>query len=54
MVERFIPAELTPERYDEILDRLFQDWLNRELNYMLHRDTMVDNVESQTAEALGQ
>ncbi|WP_424095619.1 peptidylprolyl isomerase [Moorena producens] len=54
MVERFIPAELTPERYDEILDRLFQDWLNRELNYMLHSDTMVDNVESQTAEALGQ
>ncbi|MEP0858753.1 peptidylprolyl isomerase [Trichocoleus sp. DQ-U1] len=36
MVEEFIPAELTPERYQEILDRLFEEWLTSELNYMIH------------------
>ncbi len=36
MVEEFIPAELTPERYQEILNRMFQDWLASEVNYMLH------------------
>jgi parvulin-like peptidyl-prolyl isomerase len=32
MVEEFIHAELTPQRYQMILDRLFQDWLDSELN----------------------
>lgn len=32
MVEDFIHAELTPHRYQMILDRLFQDWLDSELN----------------------
>lgn len=36
MVEEFIPAELTPQRYQEILDTLFKQWLESELNYMLH------------------
>ncbi|HEY9301300.1 MAG TPA: peptidylprolyl isomerase, partial [Phormidium sp.] len=36
MVEEFIPAELTPERYQEILDRLFEEWLTSEVNYMVH------------------
>ena len=36
MVEEFIPAELTPEVYEEILDRMFNEWLASELNYMLH------------------
>jgi parvulin-like peptidyl-prolyl isomerase len=36
MVEEFVPAELTPERYQEILDRMFQEWLSAELVYMLH------------------
>jgi parvulin-like peptidyl-prolyl isomerase len=35
-VEEFIQAELTPERYQEILDQMFQEWLASELNYMLH------------------
>lgn len=39
MVEAFIPAELTPERYKEILDNLFKEWLTRELNYRLHAQT---------------
>lgn len=35
-VEEFISAELTPEKYQEILDQMFQEWLASELNYMLH------------------
>lgn len=36
MVEEFIPAELTPQRYQDILDRIFKEWLTSELNYMLY------------------
>ncbi|MGC1394868.1 MAG: peptidylprolyl isomerase [Coleofasciculaceae cyanobacterium] len=36
MVEKFIPAELTPERYQTILDNLFKEWLASELTYLLH------------------
>lgn len=35
-VEEFIPAELTPERHQEILDRMFHEWLATELNYLIH------------------
>jgi hypothetical protein len=36
MVEEFVAAELTPERYQEILDRMFKEWLVSELNYMIY------------------
>jgi parvulin-like peptidyl-prolyl isomerase len=36
MVEEFIPAELTTETRREIGDRLFEDWLESELNYLIH------------------
>lgn len=39
MVEQFIPAELTPETYQEILDRMFKQWLAGEINYLLHSQT---------------
>jgi parvulin-like peptidyl-prolyl isomerase len=39
LVEEFLPAELTPERYQDIIDRMFKDWLTSELNYMLHSQT---------------
>jgi parvulin-like peptidyl-prolyl isomerase len=35
-VEEFIPAELTLEMYQDILNRMFNEWLASELNYMLH------------------
>lgn len=35
MVEEFIPAELTPVRYQDILNTLFQEWLKSELNYLI-------------------
>lgn len=35
-VEEFISAQLNPETRQEILQRLFQDWLNSELNYWLN------------------
>jgi len=36
MIEAFIPAELTPNRREEILNQLFQDWLQGELNHLLY------------------
>jgi|SRR6478672_5327096 len=35
MVESFMPAELTPERYQDMLNHLFREWLSYELNYMV-------------------
>ena len=37
-IEAYIPAQLTPERHQEIVDRLFKQWLDGELNYMMHSD----------------
>jgi parvulin-like peptidyl-prolyl isomerase len=34
MVEDYIPAELTSNRYQEILDNMFQQWLNAEFDYI--------------------
>lgn len=36
LVEKFIPAQLTPEVYQNILKRMFKEWLVQELNYMIH------------------
>ena len=38
MVEEFIPAELTPQRRQEIINRLSKEWLEGEFNYMLHHN----------------
>ena len=35
-IENYIPAQLTPELHREIIDRLFQQWLVSEFNYMIH------------------
>lgn len=37
LAEEFIPAQLTPEVRQHILNRLFQEWLLGELNYLLHQ-----------------
>ncbi|NEO29970.1 MAG: peptidylprolyl isomerase [Symploca sp. SIO3C6] len=36
MVEEFIPAELTPEIHQEIINRMFREWLESECNYLIH------------------
>ena len=36
MIEEFIQAELTPQRRQEILNRLFAEWLEGEFNYTIH------------------
>ncbi|MEG4197518.1 peptidylprolyl isomerase [Microcoleus sp. Pol12A5] len=36
LVEKFLPAELTPERYQEILQNLFNEWLANEVNHLLY------------------
>lgn len=36
LVEEFIAPELTPDIRQDIIDRLFQEWLNSELNYLLN------------------
>ncbi|MBW4509365.1 MAG: peptidylprolyl isomerase [Scytonematopsis contorta HA4267-MV1] len=33
LVEELIPAELTPQRYQEILNNMFQQWLSAELEW---------------------
>ena len=36
LIKDFIPAELTPERREEIINKLFQEWLESESNYLLY------------------
>ncbi|NJL64261.1 MAG: peptidylprolyl isomerase [Methylacidiphilales bacterium] len=36
LVEELIPAELTPKRYQEILNHMFKQWLNIELENLLN------------------
>jgi parvulin-like peptidyl-prolyl isomerase len=36
LVDRFVPAKLTNELREELLSKLFQEWLENELNYLLH------------------
>ncbi len=35
-IEEYIEAELTPERSQEILLRFFKQWLDNEINYLIH------------------
>ncbi|WP_017721441.1 peptidylprolyl isomerase [Kamptonema formosum] len=44
MVEEFIPAQLSPERYQELLNRMFQQWLNSELNYHLSNQSLTSQI----------
>ncbi|WAL60502.1 peptidylprolyl isomerase [Thermocoleostomius sinensis] len=39
LVEEFTMAELTEEIRKDILNNLFQEWLNSELNYLLHHSS---------------
>jgi len=41
MVQDFIPAELTPATRQKILDQLFEEWLDSELNYLVHSERSV-------------
>jgi parvulin-like peptidyl-prolyl isomerase len=43
LVEELLSAELTSERYQEILDNMFQQWLVTELDYMLN--SLLENGE---------
>ena len=38
-IENYIPAQLTQEVRQEIIDRLFQQWLISEFNYMIHNQS---------------
>ncbi|NJL50160.1 MAG: peptidylprolyl isomerase [Leptolyngbyaceae cyanobacterium SM2_5_2] len=40
MVEEFIDARLTAETRQNILDHLFNEWLNSEMNYLVHSATV--------------
>jgi parvulin-like peptidyl-prolyl isomerase len=39
-IEDYLPAELTPKIRQEITDKLFEQWLNSELNYLIHNEAM--------------
>ncbi|MEM7772649.1 MAG: peptidylprolyl isomerase [Cyanobacteria bacterium P01_E01_bin.6] len=46
MVEEFMAAELTEEIAEEINQKLFDEWLLRELNYRIHEsDSLSDTLE---------
>ncbi|WP_254565263.1 peptidylprolyl isomerase [Oscillatoria sp. HE19RPO] len=36
LVEEFIPAELTPERRQSLIAKLFKEWLEKEVIYFIH------------------
>lgn len=42
LVEEFIPAKLTDEIYQMLLNKMFQNWLSKELDYMLLNQTNKD------------
>lgn len=44
MVEKFIQAELTEERYQEILNNMFKQWLANEVNYMLYNQIEPEEI----------
>lgn len=37
-IEDYFPAELTPKIRQEIIERLFEQWLNSELDYLIHNE----------------
>jgi len=37
-IEEYLPPHLTPEVSQEIVDRLFEQWLANEFNYKIHND----------------
>jgi parvulin-like peptidyl-prolyl isomerase len=41
MVEKFLPAELNAERYEEILQNMFNEWLSSEVNYLLYNQSEI-------------
>jgi parvulin-like peptidyl-prolyl isomerase len=41
MVEKFLPAELNAERYEEILQNMFNQWLSNEVNYLLYNQSEI-------------
>lgn len=36
MIDQFVPAELTTELRQELLNKLFQEWIEGEMSYLLH------------------
>lgn len=48
MVEEFIPAELTPQIYEEIQEKMFTEWLKSELNYLLYSSTSSEEIVAET------
>ena len=41
-IEEYIPAELTAEIRQQIIDTIFKQWLDSELNYKIHSDRNLD------------
>jgi parvulin-like peptidyl-prolyl isomerase len=41
MVQDFMPAELTPATRQKILDQLFEEWIDSELNYLIHSEQSI-------------
>ncbi|MBE9006222.1 peptidylprolyl isomerase [Fortiea sp. LEGE XX443] len=46
LIEEFIPAELTPARYQEIINKKFHNWLNTELECMLNTELLSNSEDT--------
>lgn len=46
MIEEFISAELTPETRQEIINRLFKEWLQAEMNYRIYSPQSLSSEET--------
>jgi parvulin-like peptidyl-prolyl isomerase len=43
-IENYLPAQLTSEVRQEIVNELFEEWLNGELNYLIHNEQVPSSI----------
>ncbi len=41
-LEEYIKPELTPQKHQQIVDDLFRQWLDKEINYLIHSQKLQD------------
>ncbi|MGK7898404.1 MAG: peptidylprolyl isomerase [Xenococcus sp. (in: cyanobacteria)] len=44
-LEEYIQAELTPQKHQEIIDQLLRQWLDKEINYVIHSQGTQDALQ---------
>lgn len=44
LIQEFIPATLTPELQQQLINKMFKEWLANELNYIIHNQAYQQSV----------